>query len=213
MKSACFILCLSLQCAFATPNSEALYSEAQRIVSTFKESVYDHRNVANESTQSYRFNCSGFVGYVLKKIHQKEALNDIPIDRGHTRARAQNFYDYFQALKPDNPRWEAVLDVSKLERGDIIAWKFDASLGKLDTGHVVIVAQKPEMEAPQIYRVRVIDSTTARHDNDSRMAGYDGLGMGNMRFRVNETGGITGIFWSTITKKESHHLVAMGRIK
>ena len=97
--------------------------------------------------------------YVLKRIDQKEALSDIPIDHGHRKARAQNFYDYFSNVKPDNPRWESIKSVQNLERGDIIAWKYDPTLGKLDTGHVVIVAQQPELETQGIYRIRVMDST------------------------------------------------------
>lgn len=191
--------------------SDEVFQEAQRILQTHKETHYDHKTLIDETRGYYRVDCSSFVSYVL---HKKAplALSLLPIDAKHTRSRAQNYYDYFKNLEAPNSHWMAVKTVVELERGDVIAWKYDPLLQKKDTGHVVIVSEKPLQEESHLYRIRVIDASKGKHANDTRAEGNDGIGSGDMWFRVDKNGVPIGLYWSSKEKKESQHPIAIGRV-
>lgn len=191
--------------------SDEVFQEAKHILQTHQESHYDHKTMIDEARGHYHVDCSSFVSYVL---HKKAplALALLPIDAKHTRSRVQNYYDYFKNLEAPNCHWMAVKTVAELERGDMIAWKYDPSLQKKDTGHVVIVSEKPVQEESHLYRIRVIDASKGKHANDTRAEGIDGIGSGDMWFRVDEKGSPIGLYWSSKAKKENQHPIAMGRV-
>lgn len=191
--------------------SDEVFQEAQRILQTHKETHYEHKTLIDETKGYYRVDCSSFVSYILRK-KAPLALALLPIDANHTRSRAQNYYDYFKNLEAPNSHWMAVKTVVALERGDVIAWKYDPSLQKKDTGHVVIVSQKPVQEEPSLYRIRVMDASKGKHANDTRVEGIDGIGSGDMWFRIDKNGVPIGLYWSSKAKKESRHPIAMGRV-
>jgi len=205
----CFFF-VGVTCGYGAVSDE-VFQEAQTILQTHQESHYDHKTVINESKGYYRVDCSSFVSYVLRK-KAPLALALLPIDAKHTRSRAQNYYDYFKALESPNSHWMAIKTVAELERGDMIAWKYDPSLQKKDTGHVVIVSEKPVQEEAHLYRVRVMDASKGKHANDTRAEGSDGIGSGDMWFRVDEKGFPIGLYWSSKAKKENQHPIAMGRV-
>ena len=214
MKHAilCYFLCLTYSIATPLSLSDEVFQEAQYILQTHQESHYDHKTVIDESKGYYRLDCSSFVCHILRK-KAPLSLTMLPIDTHHMHARAQNFYDYFKQLESvPSAHWVAVKTLFDLERGDIIAWKYDPSFHKKDTGHVVIVAEKPIQEEPTLYRIRVIDASKGKHANDTRAKENDGIGSGDMWFRVNEKGAPIGLYWSSKEKKESHHSIAMGRV-
>ncbi|AOO64674.1 hypothetical protein [Sulfurospirillum halorespirans] len=215
MKYAILCSLLWLTHSIATPLSlsDEVFQEAQHILQTQQESHYDHKTVINESKGYYRVDCSSFVCHVLRK-KSPLALAMLPIDVHHVHARAQNFYDYFKQLESvPNAHWMAVKTLFDLERGDIIAWKYDLSSHKKDTGHVVIVAEKPIQEEQTLYRIRVIDASKGKHANDTRAKESDGIGSGDMWFRVNEKGAPIGLYWSSKEKKERQHFIVMGRVQ
>lgn len=192
--------------------SEEIFQEAYTILQTYQESHYDHKTTIDELKGYYRVDCSSFIDYILRK-KAPLALAMLPVDNHHTRARAHNFYDYFKALEQTpNYHWACVKTFVDLERGDLIAWKYDESLHKSDTGHIVIVAQKPVQEEPNLYRVRIIDASKGKHANDTRERTSDGIGSGDMWFRVNAEGVPYGLYWSDKEKKLNRHFIAMGRV-
>ena len=83
---------------------------------------------------------------------------------------------------------------------------------KKDTGHVVIVSQKPVQEESHLFRIRVIDASKGKHANDTREEGIDGIGSGDMWFSINDNGSPIGLYWSSKEKKESQYPIAMGRV-
>ena len=209
MKAFLTLCCVLLYSYGAV--SDEVFQEAQRILQTHQESHYDHKTLIDEVKGYYRVDCSSFVSYILHK-KAPSALALLPIDAKHTRSRAQNYYDYFKGLETPNNHWMAIKTILELERGDIIAWKYDPSLQKKDTGHVVIVSQKPVLEEPYLYRIRVMDASKGKHANDTRAEGSDGIGSGDMWFHVDKNGSPIGLYWSSKEKKESQHPIAMGRV-
>lgn len=209
-----FWMSLLLQSLYAsTAYSPEIFQEAQKIFKTMKTTHYEHKTVIDESKGVYIVDCSAFVCYILNKVSPL-AHSSLPIDKNHTHARAKNFYDYFKSLQnstSSNSHWMAILSIKELEKGDIIAWKYDPVLQKKDTGHVVIVHEKPVLEEPNLYRVRILDASKGKHANDSRAKEADGIGSGEMWFRVDTNNAPTGLHWSSKEKKESNHPIAMGR--
>lgn len=205
-----FIFCWSITQSNA---SSEIHAEAINILKTMHETHYDHKIRIDEKQGYYSLDCSGFVCHILQK-KAPLALIALPVDKHHTHARAQNFYDYFKSLQslPPQKEWMPISGMNELERGDIIAWKYDPSLQKKDTGHVVIASEKPVLEEPNLYRVRVIDASKGKHANDTRAKEVDGIGSGDMWFRVDENDQPIGIYWSDKAKKESRHPIAMGRV-
>jgi len=163
---AILFIALSIQNLVAsTAYSSEIFQEAQKIFETMKTTHYEHKTVIDENKGLYIVDCSVFVCHVLKKISPL-ALSSLPIDKSHTHARAKNFYDYFKSLQngtSSNRHWMAVLSMKELEKGDIIAWKYDPTLQKKDTGHVVIVHERPVFEVPNLYRIRVMDASKGKH--------------------------------------------------
>lgn len=209
-----FWILYSVVCGYATSlsSSEEMFQEASRILKTYQESRYSHQTMVDEQNGKYNVDCSAFVGYILQK-KAPLALEALPIDLGHKRVRAQNFYDYFKALEhTPSVHWIPIEAFSKLERGDVIAWKYDKALQKKDTGHVVIVSEKPIQEEQNLYRVRVIDASKGKHAHDTRAENQDGIGSGDMWFRVDEKDSPVGLYWSSKMKKEAKHAIAMGRV-
>ena len=208
-SALCFV-CLSLTQSFA---SHEIYTEAAKILETMHETHYDHKMSIDEKQGSYSLDCSGFVSYILQK-KAPLALSVLPIDKHYTRVRAQNFYDYFKRLQKESTftYWIPIQSMRELQAGDILAWKYDPSLQKKDTGHVVIASEKPVLEEPNLYRIRVIDSSNGKHANDTRAKESNGIGSGDMWFRVDENDYPIGIYWSSKDKKESQHPIAMGRV-
>lgn len=208
------LLAVALTQSIATPLSfsPAIFHEADTLLQTHHESYYDHKTVIDESIGYYRVDCSSFVCHILRK-KAPLALATLPKDTHHAHARAQNFYEYFKQLESFlSPHWMAITRFSDLRRGDIIAWKYDASLEKRDTGHVVIVAEHPMEEAPHLYRLRVIDASKGKHAQDTRVNGRDGIGSGVMWFRVDEEDRPISLHWSSRAKKPLYHSIAMGRV-
>lgn len=212
-----FFFVATLFCSLLIQNLIAgaeVFQEAQKIFETMKATQYAHKTVINKSKGLYIVDCSAFVCHVLKKV-APSALSSLPVNTNHTHARAKNFYEYFKSLQSgtaSNSHWKAILTMKELEKGDIIAWKYDPALQKKDTGHVVIVYERPVLEESNLYRIRVIDASRGKHANDSRVSGTDGIGIGEMWFRIDENGSPVGLYWSSKEKKERQHAIAMGRI-
>lgn len=192
--------------------TEAIYDEALRLLQMHKKSHYSHHRVIDENKGYFDVDCSSFVDYLLEK-KAPLARQELPIDKGHVRARAQNFHDYFKRLEEaPTAHWKAIKTIDALEVGDIIAWKYDASLKKKDTGHVVVVAQKAIQEDKNLYWLRIIDASKSKHAFDTKEGAQTGIGSGIMWFRVNDQGIPIALHWSSKAKKEVHHSIAMGRV-
>lgn len=127
------VFCLSVVQCFASPTSlsQEIYEEAMRIFETMHETHYDHHSRIDEKQGYYSLDCSSFVCYILQK-NALMSLSVLPVDKHHTHARAQNFYDYFKSLQnvSSQKEWMPILRIKDLEEGDIIAWKYDSSLQK-----------------------------------------------------------------------------------
>lgn len=174
--------------------SAFLLDEAERQLARMTYSVYTHQTSVDENTGTYHYDCSGFVGYALSRADP--CAFSILL---HERPNAAQFYYHLAQMSsiPGKGGWMRVLTPLSLTPGDIIVWlKPDESDAK-STGHIMIVAgepfRNPHREGEVL--VRVIDSTTSPHADDTRNAGQTGLGTGTIGIMTDSSGIPTGYYW------------------
>jgi hypothetical protein len=192
----------------ANPAARSVYNEAVRILDSIEKTEYRHRTQIDEVKGEYYCDCSGFVGYVLNRTVGEDgsgALGD-----GRKRPLAMH-YELFFAKAPTaidagrgqahfapktarnepvpgaSARWQRIVRLADARPGDIIAWRHDKPKPG-NTGHVVIVDQRPVLENDGLVRVVVIDSTTRPQVDDTRPQGTSGVGRGTMWFAIDEEG-------------------------
>ncbi len=174
----------------ATQPAPAILARAHRILATMKDTVYQHTTDIDESAGEYHCDCSGLVGWILKKeLPQHYKAVEFPAK--FRRPRACEFEDAFAAA-PTSPQpgklWMKIETVADARPGDLIAWKKDPMPATGSTGHIVIVDAAPWKVADDIYAVTIIDSTTGPHDNDTRKADETGVGRGTIFIKVDSAG-------------------------
>ena len=172
----------------ANAAARSVYIEAVRILDSIQKTKYQHRTAIDEKKGEYLCDCSGFVGYVLNRSVGKDgtgALGD-----GRKRPLAMDYEKFFAAApakRDRESRWQRVVRLADARPGDIIAWRHDKPVPG-NTGHVVIVDQRPVLEDDGLVRVVVIDSTTRPQVDDTRPEGTSGVGRGAMWFTIDEKG-------------------------
>jgi hypothetical protein len=187
-----------------------LATEAWRMTEDFPQTRYRHQTLIDPERGICEVDCSGFVVAILR---QKSPAHLESIKTKHKRPLAEDFYAAF-APKDGNPArgWRRIDRLADAKAGDVLAWvKQDQSPGD-NTGHVVLIAQKPLAESPQRYRVRVFDSTLHGHASDERTRDErSGIGEGTFWVEVNSEGRPIGYRWKSRTGIVHLAPIAVGR--
>ena len=189
--------------------SEKLLAAAHQMISEFKVTRYSHKTIIDRKRGVCEVDCSGFLVALLKQTSPRHLRQ---IATRHTRPLSEDFYSTFAAPKGERPRgWKAIRHLQDVERGDIVAWiKIERELGD-NTGHVMLVEEKPTAEAPNQFRVRVLDSTVHGHGADSRPDGKSGIGGGTIWFDVDGDGRPIGYRWKSRSGVLHQAPIAIGR--
>lgn len=172
----------------ANPASRSIHEEATRILNSIQSTKYEHRTDIDEAKGKYHCDCSGLVGYVLNRSVGKDgtgALGD-----GRKRPLAMDYEKFFAkaATKRDREsRWQRIEKLADARPGDIIAWRHEVPKPG-NTGHVIIVDERPVLEPDGLVRVVYIDSTTLSQPDDTRPDGVTGVGRGTMWFTMDDAG-------------------------
>lgn len=189
-----------------------LFREARRQFAVMTRTAYQHKTQVDVKTQTYRYDCVGFVAYALKQAAPQaraSAFKALGIAPGRIPSPPK-YVAFFQSLAK-NPQqgWEAVNQVKDLMPGDVVAWEYKTATS---SGHAVIIASVPVDLGEGIWSVKVYDSTSSPHADDSRpqderaevlaaSGKRSGLGHGVMAFSADPaTGAITGYRWSPKSK-------------
>jgi hypothetical protein len=199
----------------------ALLAEVHRELATMTDSGYQHKTDVDDGEGGFYFDCSGFVDYAL--AHSLPAdLKALPVTTS-TRPLAKDFEHHFRAAADGSGDsaaagpWREVPTVAELRPGDVIAWLKPADVKSRNTGHVLVVLQNPVRNAarPDEWLVKVADSTTSPHAQDSRGDDADGLGTGTIGLSVEGADGgghPVGYYWrggvSTVLK---HTEISLGQ--
>lgn len=176
------------------PANDALIEEARRILRAVKTTEYSHTTAIDESSGTFKLDCSGFVDYALANV-LPDAFAELQ-QATVPRPVAKSFVDFVSA---PTGRWKRVMNASTLVPGDIVAWSLPKdSAPTTNTGHVMIVAS-PATAATGEVQVDIIDASESGHGKiDARTAsGATGLGTGRVAILVDGSGAPTGYRWST----------------
>jgi hypothetical protein len=158
--------------------------------------------------------CSGLLNALLAQAYgyTEDSFKDW---LGHKRPTAKVYHD---AVKDGN-RFKRIERIRDVQPGDVLAIKYrpdDPENKGGDTGHVMLVAAKPEalkaskphVEGTEQWEVAVIDECTSYHGKGDTRYREDGkgggLGRGAFRIYADKDGKIVGHAWSTLAASEYH---------
>lgn len=197
-------------------NAQVLLTEARRQLANMKSSHYQHKTQVDESKGEFNYDCSGFIDYSLKRVLPK-AYQALPISTSK-RPLAQDFYYHIhsQGQNPGAGGWMQVKNSSELVPGDIVVWLKPEDSDSNNTGHVMVVFSKPEINPnrPDEVLVKVVDSTKSPHADDSRSDDETGLGTGTIGLIVDHEGKALRYRWKGgVSKKEVDTQIAFGHIE
>ena len=166
-------------------------AKARQVLESVRHTHYQHHAHIDPATGTYDCDCSEFVGYILGQVAPANyAL--IPKEERQPVPRAFKYYEYFSSLPGNSPGWSRIHKLASVRPGDIIAWRVPDIEKDEDTGHVMIVAAKPEPRSADLFTVRVYDSSVLPHVEDTRgdnKSDYrSGVGEGGIVFRVDSDG-------------------------
>ena len=201
---------------------EDIAALAENIVNTLTHTVYQHKDKIDPAFGVYDCDCNGFVAHVLKSV-APDNLTAIPINTeqpgpNETRPRAFEYYDFFASLTSKSTgAWSRINLLSDAGRGDVMAWRHETIKRGENTGHVVILAETPTLDASgAFYVVRVYDFTEEAHFEDTRPSpkGKTGVGSGFIHFKVDGAGRPIAYLFSPPLDKQFDYLeIAIGRLR
>ena len=197
--------------------SQQIVAEAESIVDTVRQTDYQHTQHIDAAEGVYDCDCNGFVGYVLMQV-APEQYGMIIREPHQVRPRAFKYFEYFASLTSQSERaWHRIDFLADARPGDVMAWRFPKIEKDQNTGHVVVIATVPILEADGLYSVRVYDSAAEPHFADTR--GTDagrfptGVGSGVIKMRVDADGWpVAFLFAPPDTAEFSYLQIAIGRI-
>jgi len=174
---------------------------------------YSHGFRVSERDGVYVFDCSGFADWLLGKAAPKaRAAVRFGLER---RPVARDFQRRLAALPADKERygWRRVGRVADVEPGDVVAWLKPDIIQSPNTGHVAFVVHRP-MPVPgygNAFLVRVADSTSLLHDDDTRV-GRSGFGLGTILLVADpDTGAPIAYGWVALRWRTFETPIAIGR--
>jgi hypothetical protein len=175
-----------------TDGGSALLTEVGRELAEAKVTRYQHDTQVDRANGRFFYDCSGFVDYALG-VTRPAALRELPSTASAGRPLAQ---DYVRHLRQPGRAWQTVPSVPELRPGDVIAWLKTEDSASRDTGHVMVVLERPVPAPgrPGGWLIRVADSTRDPHASDSRRGG-DGLGTGTIGLDTDGRGRPTAYRW------------------
>jgi hypothetical protein len=189
--------------------AKRMLATGRQMISDFKVTRYSHKTFIDRDRSICEVDCSGFIVTLLRQTSPNHLRQ---IATRHKRPLAEDFYETFSPDEGDVPRgWKQIERMRDVEPGDIIAWiKLERESGD-NTGHVVLVEEKPTADAPDQFRVRVLDSTAHGHGQDSRPEGKSGIGRGTIWLDVDDDGQPIGFRWKSRTGRLHEVPIAIGR--
>lgn len=166
-------------------------------VSNLRYSVYKFGgNYFNANKGVYVVDCSSFVDQLLKTA-SPHAYFSLVNASGADKPASQNYYQFFTQLTQSRyDFWNKVDNVSSLQAGDIVVFRYKNHRGISTGGHVMVVMDKP-VRNTDVYFVRVADSARSRHSQDTRKAHSSGIGVGTLLIKANpRTGHPSAYAWA-----------------
>jgi hypothetical protein len=193
-----------------------LAGEAARELSVMRLSAYEHTTFVDESTGTFNYDCSGFLGYALNRVLPSHLLA-VKTFNSVSRPLAKHYEFFFASIEPGAKKsgWSRVARAIDLQPGDVVTWLKPADLVSTNTGHVMIVRGKPAISSKRADEVIVpiTDSSASFHGStDTRYPSGEGLGSGPIGLIVDGSGKAIRYRWTGgVSTKEYVTDIALGR--
>lgn len=179
-------------------------------------SRYQHKTEIDEKSGVWNCDCSGLIGHILRRHFPEAYLRvDGPTFTNRIRPLAANFCETFIESGQNKHKassWKQITKINNLLPGDIFAWKSLKIVKGKSTGHVLMIAGTPKLDKNGLYRVRIIDSTTRLHANDSRTKNTPGAGSGDIWLSADKNGNLNGFKNSRLGSLNLKNTIAAGRL-
>jgi hypothetical protein len=199
---------------FSLPDQVA--EQAEFIVNNLQQTDYQYTENIEVDEGVYDCDCSQFANFVLSRV-APDHYATLVAAAGEPVPRAFDYYDFFSSLLPTaSGDWEQIEVLADAARGDLIAWRFPQIEPGHDTGHVVFVADTPTVYDQGYFGVRVYDSASMPHFDDTRGDGPgqwpSGVGSGFINFQVNEDGQPVAFQFSPLLSEFTSLPIAIARL-
>lgn len=185
----------------------------EQIRSTLRSSSYAHTTRVRPRDGLYDWDCSGMAAWILRQaapLAMQRIHNERPV--------ARDFVQQIEGAPVGRARagWQRLARLDEAMPGDLFAWRRPRGFPSHNTGHVGFVLDRP-IAVPGIpggYAVRVADSSSYVHQDDSREGDTDGgFGIGTIVFLTDATGQGTHYGWyGTLSQGYVITPVVMGRV-
>jgi hypothetical protein len=189
---------------------ELLTAEARQMIADYPNTRYTHKTHIDKSQGVCEVDCSGFLVTILR---HKSSQHLASISTKHKRPLAVDFYTAFAAKAGAPARgWRSVENLGDAQAGDVLAWMKEDRVPGDNTGHVMLIANKPILESPGRFQVTVYDSTAHGHAQDNRTTtGRSGIGQGTLWIDADDRGRPIGYRWKARTGLLHTAPIAIGR--
>ncbi|MDB4929639.1 MAG: hypothetical protein JWM10_2123 [Myxococcaceae bacterium] len=182
----------SVRAAAPAVPASPVVTELRRVAANLRSTRYAHATRVDERAGRYDFDCSAMATFVLARSAPR-ANAAVMRRNGRGRPVARDFHDVIAAAPTERPRdgWLRLARVQDLRPGDVIAWRRPPTVASRNTGHVAFVLEAPRRldREGRRYLVRIVDSTSIPHGDDTRpRAHQSGFGYGNLTLFVETPG-------------------------
>jgi hypothetical protein len=163
--------------------AQRLSTAARQLLTSVSTTRYSHRSAIDADSGTVITDCSGLLAWLLQR-ELPEQLAAIPNRRGRTHPLAA---DFEEAFSNGATGWQRIAHVQDAQPGDVLAWRYLHPQPGRSSGHVMIIDSAATAAGDGIVAIDVIDSTSAPHDDDSRID-TDGVGRGTIHLRIDAAG-------------------------
>ena len=187
----------------------------EQMLASVKSSKYTHRTDIDVPAGRFNCDCSGLLGYAMSTSFP-EAFLALQGDLAPWKSRplAATFHETIDRAGEDGDGlWKMIPRLVDARPCDLLAWRKPQLMRGKSTGHVLMIGGLPKVEAGGRIRVRVLDSSSRPHENDTRPDGATGFGAGEMWFEVNETGRAVAYIARKDSKRIDSNPIVIGRLQ
>lgn len=143
----------------------------------------------NLSRGIYEVDCSDYVDHLLR-MAEPGAYHTLVASTHTEKPTSADYFRFFKNL-PENPisGWQEIDNVADLKPGAILVFRYSDE-NDAPGGHVMVVMDKPVPTYDgNAFAVRVSDSASSRHSNDTRSPHTSGIGIGTLMLKVDPHSG------------------------
>ena len=194
------------------PEQKNLVDFIYKTVSSARYSTYKLGGTLFDIARGvYIVDCSSFVDHVLQQVCP-HAYSQLKSENGSSMPVSQTYYHFFTRLSEMHDAfWNKVENVSELQPGDILVFRYKNSVGKETGGHVMVVMDNP-VHNSNVYFVKVADSASGAHSEDTRQPSDSGIGIGTLLLKTNPlTGKPSAYAWGIRSGWKKNVKFAMAR--